>query len=140
MEWDLVLPRFRAVLIPGGYLAIVNTVVMPTPWDEDETRVIKRFSTNPNYQPMDLIEELEGRGLFQQCGEKETAPIEFVQSLEDYIESFHARSSLSRGHMTKEAADAFDDELKNVVSRYCVEGKVELQIVGTVVWGRPGGS
>jgi len=140
MEWDLVLPRFRAVLIPGGYLAIVNAVVMPTPWDEDETRVIRRFSTNPNYQPMDLIEELEGRGLFQQCGEKETAPIEFVQSLEDYIESFHARSSLSRGHMTKEAADAFDDELKNVVSRYCVEGKVELQIVGTVVWGRPGGS
>ena len=138
MEWDIVLPRFRAMLTPRGYLAIVGSEAMPTPWDGDEIRIIKRFSTNPNYQPIDLIEELERRGLFEQYGEEETTPVVFIQSLEDYIESFHARSSFSRGHMTKEAADGFDEELKQVVSRYCVDGKVELQIVGTVAWGRPG--
>ena len=137
MEWDIVFPRFREVLTPRGYVALVNATEASTPWDEEMGKIIKRFSTNPNYQPVDLIQEWERRGLFQKQGEKETAPIEFVQSIEDYIESFHARSSLSREAMTKEKADAFDEELRNRVSQFAKDGKLELQIVGTVVWGRP---
>jgi len=50
--------------------------------------------------------ELELRGLFQQQGEKQTAPVSFVQSIDDYVEAFHSMSSLSRHRITGEMAAA----------------------------------
>jgi ubiquinone/menaquinone biosynthesis C-methylase UbiE len=137
MEWDVVLPRFQRMLTANGYLAIVNAENLPLPWSDDLLRLIKRLSANRDYQPFDLIKELEVRGLFQLQGEKRTALVPFMQSLDDYIESFHAMSSLSRDAMGKEAATEFDAELRSLVSRFSSKEEVEMQIIGTVVWGRP---
>jgi len=138
MDWDIVLPRFRELLTPKGYLAIVDTRELPLPWAGELGEIIKRFSTNPDYQPVNLIEELEKRHLFHQLEEKKTAPVSFVQSIDDYVESFHSMSSLSRHHMTAHTASAFDDEIRALLSKfgaYC--RKVEMQVVGTVLWGVP---
>ena len=46
-----------------------------------------------------MLAEFERHGLFQKVGEKATSPVPFVQSIDDYIESYHARSGFSRERM-----------------------------------------
>ncbi len=137
MDWYLVLPRFREILLPGGYLAIIDQGARPQWWDGDLRRIIRRYSTNRYFQFYDLIEELEKRNLFQKHGEKETASVPFVQSIDDYIESFHSRNGLSRERMGEEMAAAFDKEVRKVVSPLAKEDMLELQIAGHIVWGIP---
>ncbi len=137
MDWDVVFPRFRDALTPHGYVALLNVEREPLPWDEEIGQIIKHYSTNPNYQPVNLIEEWEKRNLFKKFGEAQTAPVPFAQSLHDYIESFHATSSLSRKSLGKEAAAGFDNEVSKLVSRYITNGQVEVQVYATIVWGRP---
>lgn len=137
MDWAVVLPRFHAMLTPSGYLALVNQQELPTPWDGPLERLIPRFSTNQDFQPYDLVAELASRGLFQKCGERRTVPMPFVQPIDEYIESFHSRNGFSRKRMSAAMAACFDAELREVVAACCPEGKVALQIVGMVVWGKP---
>ena len=88
------------------------------------------------YHPYDLVAELESRDLFRTSGRQTTAPVPFVQPLEEYIESFHGRASFVRERMGSASAKAFDDEIRALVSQYCT-GNVALQIVTEVVWGKP---
>jgi hypothetical protein len=39
--------------------------------------------------------------------------------------------------MDAQAAREFDGQLRELVSRYCPDGVVELQIRGRVIWGFP---
>jgi len=142
MDWDIVLPRFRAVLTPHGYLAVLSVEgSLPwhdaLPWDEEVGKIVKQYSTMPKYQEFDMIEEWQARGLFEKLGEKETAPVRFAQPLDEYIAAFHSMSSLSREHMGQENAAAFDREVRAVVSKYSTNGIIEKQVYGTIVWGRP---
>ncbi len=88
------------------------------------------------WQPYDLIQELEERELFRRVGSQRTGPVPFVQTIGDYIASFHARASLAWGRMTADAAAAFDSEARELVSRFC-QGPVELHLVTEVIWGVP---
>ncbi len=138
MDWDVVLPRFEEVRTPKGYLAIVDDETLPTSWDGGLRRAVARFSTNREYQAYDLVGELTMRGLFSKRGERRTAPTTFTQPVDGYIESFHARNGFSRERMSEEAAAAFDAEVRRLVLPFCKNGIVELEVVATVVWGRPG--
>jgi hypothetical protein len=137
MDWEVVLPRFRAVLVPHGYVAIVGRKALPPAWHDVLQQLIPRFSTNPDYRPVDLIGELEQRGLFKKIGEARTLPIPFTQSVADYVEAFHSMSSFSRERMGREQAMAFDAELQALLFDTCKDGKVVLQIEGQIVWGIP---
>lgn len=137
MDWDVVLPRFRDVLAPGGVLAIVNDGALPTPWDDALARIIPRYSTNQEFEPYDLIAELERRHLLQVQGRHTTRSVPFAQSTEDYVESFHARNGFSRDRMPPGSADAFDAEVRRAVAPHCPDGLVRLQVVATITWGRP---
>lgn len=136
MDWDVVLPRFAAAITPHGSLALVNSWFLELPWSDELQPIIKRYSTNQDYVPVDLIAELEQRGLFEQRGERQTAPVPFAQSVDDYVESFHGMSSFSRDRMPAGAATAFDSEVRDVLAAHGVD-QVELQVVGGVLWGRP---
>lgn len=137
MEWDIVLPRFQQVLTPRGALAIVNAELVSTPWGEDLTGIIRRYSTNPHYRPVNLLTEFEARHLFEKWGEHYTAPVPLERSVHDYIEAMHAQSSLSRDHMTSEMATAFDEEVQEIVAPFAREGNITLQVIGHILWGRP---
>jgi hypothetical protein len=63
--------------------------------------------------------------------------VPFRQSVDEYVESFHARNGLSRDRMDAQAASAFDRQLRELVREHCSGGIVELQISGRVIWGRP---
>jgi ubiquinone/menaquinone biosynthesis C-methylase UbiE len=137
MEWDVIFPLFQRVLTPQGHLAIVERGTEPNPWSDALGKLIQRFSTNREYRPYNLIEELEQRYLFQQRGAIRTHPIPFVQSGEEYLQSFHSRNGLSRERMGEEAANAFDDEFRKVISPFLQDGLLTLSTFNTLVWGTP---
>jgi len=122
-------------LKPGGYRAVVEKETLPERWRNQLGAIIPQFSTNKDYQPYNLIDELERFGLFQKVGEKTTAPVPFVQSVDDYIESFHSRNGFSRERMGPELADAFDQEARKILLESHRDGVLSMQIVGRVVWG-----
>lgn len=137
MDWDVVLPRFRDALAPGGALAIVNDGALPAPWDNALAGIIPRYSTNREFKPYDLIAELERRHILQVQGRHTTTPVSFAQPIEHYVESFHARNGFSRDRMPPGSADAFDREVRRAVAPHCPDGLVRLQVVATITWGRP---
>jgi SAM-dependent methyltransferase len=136
MDWARVLPRFAAALVPNGYLALVRTTTLPLPWDEALTSIIARYSTNPTYRPYDIVAAWEAAGLFTTVGETFTPPEELPQPLEEYLDAFHAMSSLTRARMGAASAEAFDAEVRALLRPYLVEGRVPLQFQGHVLWGR----
>ena len=137
MDWDIVLPRLHEVLTPNGYLAIIEHNTQPIAWYAELAEIIPKFSTNKKYQPFELVEELEMRDLFQKVGEKETQPVPFVQSIDDYIESFHSRNGFSRERMKPEMAAAFDSEAKKILLNKYPDGILSLHVVANVTWGIP---
>ncbi len=137
MDWNIVLPKFKGLLSPDGYLAIIDDGNLPTPWEEGLHKIINVYSTNREYRPYHLIDELEHRNLFIKIGEKRTEPIVFQQSIEEYIQSFHARNGFSYDVMGEDSAAGFDSEVRDLLRNYCGEEGVELHITGEVVWGKP---
>jgi SAM-dependent methyltransferase len=137
MAWDVVLPRFRDVLAPGGTLALVYQATRPVPWAEGLQAITNRYSTNREFQPYDPLTELVQRGLFAPQGTRTTAHVAFVQPVADYVESFHARDGFSRDRMAPDAAAAFDAEVTALLAPFCPAGQVALELTATVTWGVP---
>lgn len=136
MDWNVVLPRFRELLVPGGYLAVVGHDTKPDPWSSLNEKLRSYRADSKDYS-YNMLQELERHGLFRKVGEKKTAPISFVQSLDDYIESYHSRSGFSRERMGRARAEEFDREAKKLLLQSYPDGVVPMQVAGSVVWGLP---
>ncbi|HLZ27366.1 MAG TPA: class I SAM-dependent methyltransferase [Chloroflexota bacterium] len=138
MDWRVVLPRFAAALVAGGYVAIVVRHQRRTPWADAAWQVGGRYSTNEASGSYDLVRELEERDLFARVGSRETATVDVRQSLDDFVESYHSRNGLSRDRLTPAAAAAFDAEMRAAVAPFCSDDDtVELHISASVTWGLP---
>jgi hypothetical protein len=137
MDWDQVLPRFASLLTPHGMLAIVSLGIDPHPFANELREVIDRYTTNRNFQSYDIVSELEQRKLFALLGEQTTDFVPATQSIEQYVESYHARSGFSRARMTPERADAFDHEAVDVLRKSHPDGLITFRVRGIVSWGRP---
>jgi ubiquinone/menaquinone biosynthesis C-methylase UbiE len=137
MDWQTVFPRFHDLLTPDGYVVILGRSELPPRWQDDLLNLIRRFSLMQNWQPFDLIEQLQKRDLFQLVGEKTTQPVTSKQSIEDYINSFHSRSSLSIEGMQPEDVREFDRRLRELVAPHSENGFVVLQTQARLHWGKP---
>jgi SAM-dependent methyltransferase len=137
MEWSVVLPRLREALAPGARLVLTTRVEEPSPWTEALLALIIRSSTNRDFQPFDLIEELTSRGLYRVDGEALTGTETFTQSVTDYIESIHSRNGFSRDRMTPADAAAFDDAARALIAPHAPDGMVTLHIHAHLIWGEP---
>jgi len=137
MDWTVVLSRFRDVLTPNGMLAIVEDREVASPWAAVVRVLCARFSTNRAYQPYRLIDELETRGLFQQVGCYETHVSRFDQSVDEYVESFHARNGFSRDRMAPGQAAEFDRQLRSLLIPFESDGTVGVRHTNEIVWGVP---
>jgi 2-polyprenyl-3-methyl-5-hydroxy-6-metoxy-1,4-benzoquinol methylase len=138
MDLQVVLPRFHQVLTAGGYLAIARTNPAPDPWSM-LGEIIHRYRTDGGYQPYDMITALEQRGLFQKVGEEETAPVQWVQSIDEYIEGYHSRSGFSKERLGPERTAAFDQEARRLLLCSYPDGSIPLRVSGHIVWGLPQG-
>lgn len=137
MDWYVVLPRLAGVLAPGGVLAIVERGEAPHPWDAALQALIRAHSTNREFRPYSLVEELEARGLFRRHGTRATPAVPVAQPVAAYVESFHSRNGLSRDRMPAESARAFDEGVAALVAPYAPDGLVHLEVFATVWWGAP---
>ena len=57
--------------------------------------------------------------------------------MEDYIESRHSQCGFPRSQMGKEKSDAFAAELREVMSGYLSEGRLQLETQTKITWGIP---
>ncbi|HEV8633706.1 MAG TPA: hypothetical protein VG370_05625, partial [Chloroflexota bacterium] len=64
-------------------------------------------------------------------------PTAFEQSVDEYVDSLHSQSTLSRERMGPAAAARFDAAVRELVTAR-VGKVVRFDLVGEVVWGRPG--
>jgi hypothetical protein len=85
-----------------------------------------------------VLEDLQARGLFHQQGHRETVPVPFEQSIDDFIEGMHSRSTCSKALMEPEQVVDFDRQVKDVLTRHAPDGVLHLEVIGTVTWGAPG--
>lgn len=137
MNWDELMPAMKSALSPTGTFAIVDSGNRPLPWGKDEQVLIRKFSTNREYEPYSLMDELKQRELFEVKGFHETSPIPFAQTIEEYIESIHSRNGFSRERMSIDAAQEFDDRIRELVKAYAEEGLLNLGTKASITWGRP---
>ena len=146
LDWETVFPRFAAALAPGGSLAIIGRN-----WEgaraigERVMPIIGRHSTNRDFRPYNLLDELTARGLFAVQGTRRIAPEPWHPTIDEYIECRHSQNGLSRDRMGEDAA-RFDDELRAALRALCDDGTIAtrgerliLAVEATITWGRPGG-
>ena len=139
MDWHIVLPRMKWALAEGGYLAIFDDCAEPRPWDVRLTQLIPRYSTNQEFRPNQLVDELIVRRLFTLVGRVRTGSMPFAQSIDEHVESMHARNGFSRDRMTREAADEFDRQFKSLLARHCPDGVVHMHVFTDIAYGLPMG-
>lgn len=142
-DWATVFPRFAAALTPRGSLAIIGR-----DWESAAARerlhpIIGRYSTNRNFRPYSLLDELAARGLFAQQGQRRVGPEPWRPTIDQYIECRHSQNGLSRDRMGA-AADLFDAEMRAALLDLVREGamalrddRLELTVAATITWGRP---
>jgi trans-aconitate methyltransferase len=140
MEWSVVMPKLKRCLRPQAVLAIVTPrVLRGLPWLAQLELLITRYSTNRAYRRYDLVEELRGRGMFQELG-RATFRAPFRQGVDAYVESFHSRNGFSRDRMQAEDAQSFDRGVRALVLEHRPDGEVEAEVEATIVWGQPLGA
>jgi SAM-dependent methyltransferase len=139
MDWGALMPRLGAMLAPGAVLAIVDRPAAPGPWQDAMPALLARYSTNRQFRPYNLVDELMQRGRFTPLGEATTEPLAARQPIAAYVESFHSRNGFSRDRMSPEDAAAFDRELTDLAAPFAVDGHLHTRVTGRVVWGIPHG-
>jgi hypothetical protein len=137
MDWYVVLPRVRSALVDGAHLAIFDEQANPHPWSGDLNRLIPQYSTNKDFRPYRLLDDLKARGLFRPVGIMRSRSMAFSQTIDEHIESMHARNGFSCDRMTAERAAEFDRRFRSLIEPHCPDGKVHMEVFTDVVYGEP---
>jgi SAM-dependent methyltransferase len=138
LQWDVVLPHFAKVLVPDGFLAVVQLEERGGP---DLRELIPRYSTNQDFEVDDDYDwraELVRRGLLTPVGTRETAWTMFRQSFDDFVDGQHSMGGLSRERMDSHSVAEFDRELRAILAQTYPAGQVEVEVCAVVAWARPG--
>jgi len=136
MDWSVVVPRIAAVLSPNGSLAIVGRV-----WGLPEEReLLGRYGTNRRFRPLNLIEELQSRGLFERRG-RQGFEEAWNPTIDEYLGARRSQASYPRD---ASQAEACDRETRALLERLVREGRIQasgerlaLSVTGGVAWGAP---
>ncbi len=139
MDWNTVFPRFKELLIPDGFICVVDgDTPIDHPWREKEIEVIGKYSTNQILDlSYDFVQELRDHALFNLIGAKKIQPVQFEQSINDYIESFHSRESMCREVMGKQAARSFARELRETLLPNSKMNRITFKVGTDMQWGFP---
>jgi SAM-dependent methyltransferase len=135
LEWEKAFPLFRRILTPAGSLALVYRKTLPMPWDADVRELRAHFLPGGGHSAAHVAQELEARGFFHKQGERETAPVPFFQSIDDFIEGLH--SHFSQHHLGPQPAAGFDQQMRTLLLHHHPDAILPLHVMGSVIWGRP---
>jgi SAM-dependent methyltransferase len=137
-DWDVALPRIRDLLSRHGRLAVVQRS-----WLHDEVlvkrlaEVYARHGTNRDFRPLDAVAELVRRGYFEVTGEETVPRDRWRPTVAELVGCHHSQSSFARDQMAD--PEGFDQEVTEAVLDLLEpddEGRLELFVDATVVWGR----
>jgi SAM-dependent methyltransferase len=117
-------------------VVLVERREVASSWDRQLRSLIAKFSTNRDFQPYDLVEELVGRSCYSVSGHRVFGPGPFTQSIDDYLTSIHSRNGFSRDRMHPEAVCEFDCAVRSAVQPHARNDALTLQIETHVFWGR----
>jgi SAM-dependent methyltransferase len=145
MDWPVVLARFADALHPGGVLAVVEREWDGPPALAARLRpIFARYGAARDFRPMDVVEEVERRGLFTRAGERQCGPERWRPTIEEYLEFRHSQRSFSRTHMGADSAAAFDAAIRDALEDLVRAGEIgrtgrrfDLTVEARVVWGVP---
>jgi SAM-dependent methyltransferase len=137
MDHEVVMPRFRAALAPGGRLAATDIDwEYPPEWRDDLVAIIKRYAAaRPKPLGDDLFGGLVARGLFERSGFQRTSEVQVEQSIDEFVGALQSTSTLSRV-MLGDRTDLLATEIRALFARLGLD-RVRFAVAGTVVWGRP---
>ena len=136
-DWEVLPAQLAAMLAPDGMLAIVQRT-----WLRDQRALLgpiyRRHSWNDDYAPLDPVTELERRQLFTRVDSRESAPHPWRPTLDELVAAHFSASGLARSRIAD--PDGFEAELRTALAAELEprEGRYDLEVVGSVVWGRPG--
>jgi trans-aconitate methyltransferase len=134
-DWEVSLCKIAGALETGAVLAVLEREIVSPPWQRRLSETIARHSVNRDYQPYVLVDELRSRRLFRSIGGLSTLRESRLQTVEDYVESFHSRNGLSRERMT--AAAEFDAAVREMVQPHLKDGLVPVTTFVRMDWGYP---
>jgi len=137
MDHEVVMPRFRDALAPGGFLAATDIEWDYAPaWHDRLVAIFKRYSpVNAKEFVLDLFGDLAERGLFERAGFQRTSLVPVDLSIDDFVNALHSTSSLSRVSL-QERTDKFGDEVRALFEELG-EDRARFAVAANVVWGRP---
>lgn len=139
-DWGVVFPRFARLLAQNGLFVVVGMSGESPAWMEELRPVFARYSMNRDFAPYSaegILAELEERGLFELLGSVETEPVEWQQSISEWVESIHARNGFSRDRMEAQEAAKADALFTEIAQRHCPDEIVRFRYGGRLRWGRP---
>lgn len=137
-DWRTAFRRFRDVLLPSGWLAVVEREWLRDPRVRERLRpVYARHGANPDFAPLDPVQELERRGLFERAGSRTTSPAPWTPTADELVGCHHSQAGFLLEKMRDPAA--FDAEVLAAVHELVPArgGRFQLDVVSTVTWGRP---
>ena len=136
-DWGSLFPRL-VELLPDGVLAVVHRA-----WMRDErltaalVPVYDRHSSNEDFEDLDLFAELGRRSLFEESGRSESAPEPWRPTLDEIVGAHFSASGFAPSKLVD--SDRFAAEIRQAVETTIEprDGRYDLDVVGTVVWGQP---
>jgi len=134
-DWA-VLARRLAEWLPTRRLVLTDRREGASPWAEALAPLYGRFSTNRDFEPFDLVEELTARRCLTIEGQLTNGRQRFTQSIEAYLTGLHSQNGFSRDRMLAADAHAFDDAVRQAVTPHARDGVLTFPVVTRVVWGR----
>ncbi len=137
MDHEVVMPRFRDALAPGGFLAATDIEWEYAPaWRDRLIEIFKKYSPiNSKEFLVDLFGDLAQRRLFERAGFQRTSLVPVDLSIDDFVNALHSTSSLSRVTLG-DRTDTFADEVRALFAGLGLE-RARFAVAGNVVWGRP---
>ena len=136
MDWQRVLPRLADALAPDGWLVLVDVGTGTVPWEGELRDLIRTHSTNREFRPYDLVDELTARSLFALAGQEEPEPVGYEVPVAHYIEAMHSQNGFVRNAMGDDAA-VFDAAVRQLTEPWAEGALLHLKAVSRVRWGKP---
>ena len=133
-DWPVLVRRLTE-WVPSRRLVLVEKREAPAPWSEPLQALCRRFSTNQDFEPYDLVDELKARRFLTIHGTMAHRAQPFRQSIDDYVTSLHSQNGFSRDRMSSADAGAFDAAVRAAVAPHVPDGIVRLPVITRVAWG-----
>ena len=137
MHHEVVMPRFRDALAPGGFLAATDIEwEYPPAWRDRLVTMIESYSpVGGKGVAGDLFGGLARRGLFERAGFQRTSLVPVDLTVDEFVNALSSTSSLSRVSLGDRSED-FRSEVRALFADLR-DDRVRFAVSANVVWGRP---